>query len=215
MKDLTGEKFGRWTVLSFSRMEKISPKCYRYYWKCRCQCGTEKEVLVNSLRSGRSLSCGCLCKELHPRKHNMSNTRLFWIWHAMVDRCNNPKLKSYRLYGARGIKVCEDWKESTNFIEWALNNGYKDNLTLDRIDFNGNYEPSNCRWVDWKVQANNTSRNHYLEINGETKTLAQWAEFYKVPYKYVHKRVRDLGWTYEDAVSRPVRKCERRNKING
>lgn len=144
----------------------------------------------------------------------MSTTRLFWVWHGMMERCSNKKSLSYKHYGGKGIQVCDEWKDSTAFIKWALENGYKDNLTIDRIDSNKNYEPDNCRWVGWKVQANNTSRNHYLTIKGETKTLAQWSEFYGVPYKYVHKRV-SLGWTYEEAVSRPVRKCERRSKTNG
>lgn len=145
----------------------------------------------------------------------MSNTRLFWIWHSMMDRCSNKNAVGYKHYGGKGIQVCDEWKDSTAFIKWALANGYRDDLTIDRIDSNKNYEPDNCRWADWKVQANNTSRNHYLTINGETKTLAQWAEYYGVPYKYVHKRTRDLGWSFEDAVSRPVRKCERSKKNNG
>ena len=214
MEDLTGKRYGRLTVTGFSRCEKVSSSQYRYYWNCLCDCGTEKEILVNSLRSGATRSCGCLCKERHIKKHGMSTTRLFWVWHGMMERCSNKKSLSYKHYGGKGIQVCDEWKDSTAFIKWALENGYKDNLTIDRIDSNKNYEPDNCRWVGWKVQANNTSRNHYLTINGETKTLAQWSEFYGVPYKYVHKRV-SLGWTYEEAVSRPVRKCERRSKTNG
>lgn len=212
MEDLTGKKFGRLTVVGFSRLEKRSSNQYRYYWNCKCECGNEKEVLSNTLRSGITQSCGCLCKERHPKKHGMSNTRLFWIWHSMKDRCKNKNSRAYKYYGGKGVTVCEEWQEFNGFKEWSMKNGYKDNLTIDRIDSNGNYEPENCRWVDFKVQANNTSRNHYLSINGERKTLSQWSEFFGVPYKYVHKRVHDLGWTFEEAVSRPVRKCNRKEK---
>lgn len=208
MIDLTGEKFGRWTVLSFSHKEIISKTHVYYFWNCRCECGTEKTILANTLRSGKSKNCGCLAKELShkARKHGMSNTRLFSIWHSMIERCENPNTKGYRLYGARGISVCKEWHDSTTFFQWALSNGYADHLTIDRKDSNGNYEPTNCRWVDTKTQANNTSRNHYLTINGETKTVAQWGETNHIPYKLIYKRVNDLGWTFEKSVTTPVRK---------
>lgn len=206
MIDLTGQKFGRLTVLGFSHKVVYSQTNVRYYWKCRCDCGTEKLVLASQLRGG-TLSCGCFAKEKShaPRKHGMSNHRLFSIWHSMLQRCENPNSSGYHNYGGKGVRVCEEWHDSKKFFEWALNNGYREDLTIDRIDGNGNYEPSNCRWTDWKTQSNNTSRNHYLTINGETKTVAQWGEYYGVPYKTIYQRVA-IGWSFERAVSTPVKK---------
>lgn len=134
----------------------------------------------------------------------MSKSKLFSIWHGMCERCNNPKHSSYEKYGGRGIKICDEWLNSKDFFKWALSNGYKEGLTIDRIDVNGNYEPSNCRWVDWITQANNTSRNHYLTINGETKTVAQWARLNNIPYHHVYRRV-EIGWTVEKAVTTPIK----------
>lgn len=207
MEDLTGRKYGRWEVVSFSH--KVSVKNgANYYWNCRCECGKEKVVLANGLRSGASTSCGCYNKEIIsiPKKHGMSKDRLYWIWHSMIDRCVRKNNPGYKHYGGRGISVCEEWLDSKNFIEWALSNGYRKDLTIDRIDYNGNYEPSNCRWVDWKTQANNTSRNHYVTIDGETLTVAQWAERNGIAYKTVFQRTRVLGWSFEKALTVPVRK---------
>lgn len=205
MKDLTGERFGRWTVISFDRKVN-SVNGANYYWNCKCDCGTERSVSVSSLRGGSSTSCGCLNKEIisRPKKHGMSNCRLYWIWHSMMERCSRKTNSEYKNYGARGISVCEEWKDSSNFIEWALRNGYEDNLTIDRIDTNGNYCPENCRWADWKTQANNTRRNRFVEIDGVSKTVAQWAEIYGISYRHVYRR-RSLGWSYEKALTTPIR----------
>ena len=132
-------------------------------------------------------------------------SRLVTIHNGMKYRCSNPKYRGYKNYGGRGIVVCEEWSNSerTNighhnnptkgflaFKEWALKNGYADNLTLDRIDFNGNYEPSNCRWVTMQEQRNNTRKNHFITYKGETRTLAQWARIYGVSYEYLRGKVR-------------------------
>lgn len=137
-------------------------------------------------------------------KHGMSKSKLFGIWHGMCQRCNNPNNNSYKDYGERGIKVCDEWLDSKSFFEWAKANGYEEGLTIDRIDVDGNYEPKNCRWVDWSIQANNTRRNHYLTINGETKTVAQWAKQNNIPYHHVFRRT-EMGWSIEDAVTKPIR----------
>lgn len=207
MEDFVGKKFGRWEVVSFSHKEKCRNGA-NYYWNCKCECGKEKVVSAGSLRSGSSTSCGCYNKEIisKPRKHGMCGSRLYGIWHAMIDRCTRETCNSYRLYGGRGITVCDEWFDSKEFIEWAFNNGYKEDLTLDRVDSNGNYEPSNCRWVDWKTQANNTRRNHFVTIGNETLTVSQWAEKNGLPYKLIYKRTRDLGWSFEKALTTPLRK---------
>lgn len=211
MEDFTGRKFGRWTVLSFSHKVSCGNGA-NYYWNCICDCGTVKKVSASSLRGGKSTSCGCYNKEIisQPKKHGMTKEKIYWVWHSMIQRCENKNEKNYRNYGGRGIKVCPEWHDSGVFIEWSLSNGYKQGLTLDRIDSNGNYEPNNCRWVGWDVQANNTCRNHYVEINGIVKTVAQWARENNIPYKSVYSRTRDLGWSFEKALTTPIRKQKKR-----
>lgn len=202
MEDLTGKRFGRLTVLGFDRVVPCKGGA-NYYWFCKCDCGKEISTAASGLRRNVK-SCGCLTKERHPTKHNMSNTRLYGIWHSMIQRCENPNDNGYKLYGERNIKVCEEWHDSSTFFEWALNNGYKQGLSIDRIDYNGNYEPSNCRWADSITQANNTRRNHYLTIDGITHTIAEWARINGIPYKNVYKRIA-IGWNFERAVTEPIR----------
>ena len=119
----------------------------------------------------------------------------------MNQRCFNPNSASYKNYGAKGIEVCEEWKGRKGFdafYKWSIENGYNDTLTIDRIDVNGNYEPSNCRWVTQKEQMNNTSINVYIEYMGETHTMKEWAEKFEIPYKRLWKRLHS-GWSVEKA----------------
>ena len=134
--------------------------------------------------------------------------RLYSIWHNMKTRCYNPKAEKFKHYGGRGISVCEEWRTSFKaFYEWAIANGYRDNLTIDRIDMNGNYEPSNCRWVDMLVQNNHSRKNRLITHNGETKTASEWARQYGINRQLFATRIR-RGWRFERAINPNVRHRE-------
>lgn len=199
--DITGQKFGRLRVVGFAQKTKDR----QFMWKCVCDCGNEVEVRGYSLRSGNTQSCGCLQKETNLKlrqTHGMAKTRIYNIWSSMRGRCNNPLNNCYKYYGGRGIKVCEEWQEFEPFYRWALANGYADNLTIDRINVNGNYEPSNCRWVTKKEQALNTRRNHYITHNGETKTLKEWADSLGINHTTLLERFERWG-SVEEALTIP------------
>lgn len=195
-KDLTGQKFGRLTVLKTFRFDKYT-KCV-----CKCQCGNEKTINATDLVRGRTKSCGCLQKEVTSKtftRHGQRHTRLYKIWEDMKKRCYNTNCKVFNHYGGRGITVCQEWLDDfMNFYNWAIANGYNDSLTIDRINFNGNYESSNCRWVDMKTQARNTRHCHYVEYKGIKKPISEWCEELNIKrndlYKYTKK-----GLSYEQA----------------
>lgn len=162
LKDLTNHQFGNWTVLEYAGNS---------YWKCKCKCGNIKNVKGATLKNGTSKGCGCRFY-----KHGKEGTKIYRLWSHMKERCYYEKYKNYADYGRRGIKVCDEWLEAKTFIDWALENGYKEGLTLDRIDVNGNYEPSNCRFVTNKEQQRNKRNSRFVEIEGEIKTVSEWAE---------------------------------------
>jgi hypothetical protein len=205
--DLTGKRFGKLTVISFNCMRGT-----RSYWNCVCDRGNEKAVGSDHLKNGDIVSCGCVQRSTLPpvnKKHEMSNTRLYTIWALMKYRCCNPSRKEYKRYGGRGIKVCDEWMEFKSFMEWSIANGYSDDLTLDRIDNDGDYAPSNCRWVSRQVQAFNKSTNRYITHNGQTKTITQWASDSNIPYYVLKKRIDVLHWDFERAISEPPRKTKK------
>ena len=199
--DLTGKRYGRLIVIEY-----VGKKDNDILWKCKCDCGEEKIATANNLNSGRTKSCGCLLAEsrkkphnLHPkfknRRKGISHSRIYTIYRGMIYRCNRNYHENKRYYG-RGIKVCQEWLGENgfyNFYNWAMNNGYSDNLTIDRIDNDGNYEPTNCRWVTMHDQQNNKNNNIRISYNGETKTLSQWCEELSLNYRTVLARNR-RGW---------------------
>lgn len=168
LKDITGQKFGKLIAIKCIKRDKYN----RAIWLCKCDCGNLTEVKIGSLTSGNTKSCGCLRKETTIKshtKHNKCSTRLYRIYYNMRSRCYYRKSNRYKNYGARGIKICDEWlTDFMNFYNWAMNNGYQEGLTIDRIDTNGNYEPGNCRWVGNKSQARNRCSNKSITINGET-----------------------------------------------
>jgi len=155
-----GDQFNRLTVISLSRKDKHG----NLYWLCKCNCGNQVVVRAGNLRTNHTKSCGCFMKERSKEiciernlKHGLSDTRLYNIWCNIKERCSNPNNPDYiKWYGQRGIDICEEWKDDfQTFYDWSINNGYRDDLTIDRIDNDGNYEPSNCRWVTMKEQCAN------------------------------------------------------------
>ena len=181
--DLTGKRFGRLVVKSYSHKKN------KYnYWNCICDCGNSVIVSSGCLLSGTTLSCKCQRKEnmLKSRlKHDSSKTRLYHIYNGMKKRCYDTKDINYKRYGERGIVICDEWLDKENgfqnFKNWALSNGYSDNLSIDRIDNNGNYEPSNCRWANDKTQCRNRRSNRLITYNNQTKCISEWSEIFDIP----------------------------------
>lgn len=210
--DRTGQKFGRLEVIK--RAENTRQN--KSQWFCKCNCGNKNMIIVSAaaLVSGTTKSCGCLKKEmalLHlkqgncNRKHCMSESKLYYVWKSIKARCNNPNSKDYKHYGAKGISICTEWETSfIEFYNWAMNNGYKEGTSIDRIDVNGNYCHQNCRFVDSIVQANNRSNNHFLTHNGETHTIAEWSRITGIKYNTIIARINKLHWTIEKALSTPA-----------
>lgn len=188
LKDLTGERFGRLLVLRKSNKKNGR----KTYWICQCDCGNVKEIRSDCL--GIVKSCGCIKKEQDKvnleanHRHKLSGTRLYQEWQGIKSRCLDKRNKRYNDYGGRGIKICTEWLIPDNFFKWALDNGYKDTLTIDRINNDGNYDPSNCRWVDNKSQSNNRRSNILITYQNKTQTLMQWCEELRLDYKRCYSR---------------------------
>ncbi|MBQ6906195.1 MAG: hypothetical protein IJN75_04165 [Clostridia bacterium] len=200
--DLTGQRFGRLIVVNLAGRDNFR----QAVWNCVCDCGNTTQVRSNNLRNGSTTSCGCFhrkrAKETH-EIHGFRYTRLFSIWCGMKQRCYNPKYHNYPRYGGRGIVICEAWKNDfISFQEWAIANGYSDELTIDRIDVNGNYEPSNCRWATQKTQCNNKRNNRFIEYNGETHTLQEWAQKIGICHTTLIERIKRWG-SIEEALTIP------------
>lgn len=183
-KDLTGNKYGMLTVIGRSPDNGHGKKpCVK--WLCQCECGRITQASKWSLENGLTVSCGCR-KKIHGEKH----TRLYQTWQNMKRRCHDPKNKRYEHYGLRGITVCQDWdKNYLSFRDWALSSGYKEGLTIERIDVNGNYCPDNCKWLPMSKQADNTTRSVYYLFYGKKMTIRQISDETGLTYSTISHRV--------------------------
>lgn len=198
-----GEKFGRLTVIRLSHKKKhvyISGKTEeKEYYLCKCDCGKEKIVEKNSLRNKKrgTKSCGCFQKEMVSQsntKHGMYKSRIYKTWSDMIQRCYNKKEPSYKYCGSRGITVCPEWKKSfICFYKWAISNGYSDDLTLDRKDNGGNYNPVNCRWITMLEQERNKRNNRIIKKDGKELCVSEWAEILKIKSNTIYTRLH-RGW---------------------
>lgn len=205
-KDLTGMKFNRLTVLKKSD-KKIRGKIS---WDCKCDCGNYTTVDTYKLKSGHTKSCGCLNGENRKRHiqnlttHNKTHTKLFEVWVSMRSRCYNSSNKSYAYYGGRGIFVADEWLGKDgfeSFYRWSMSNGYRNGLSIDRIDNNRGYSPENCRWVDTKTQCNNRRNNIRVEYLGKHYTsIAELARECGVDYHRLRYRLIEKGTIPEDAI---------------
>lgn len=185
LENIIGLKFGRLLVLENTKIKKHGATLY----KCKCDCGNEIVVPNSYLKSGHTRSCGCLSKEAHA-KHNSSNSRLYEIHQGMKKRCFNENCLAYKDYGGRGITICKEWLDFLTFKEWALSNGYDDTLTIERTNVNGNYEPSNCKWIAKNEQSRNTRKNVLFTFDGETKTLSEWSNTVGIPQTTLFRRIK-------------------------
>lgn len=205
-KNLVGQRFGKLTVIKRTGIYKQGQK-----WLCRCDCGNVTEVFTVYLTHGDTKSCGCLKRE-KMLKHGYGNTKLYNVYQAMKYRCFNEKAQEYHRYGGRGITVCEEWKKDfLAFRKWAIDNGYKENkgLTLDRINNDGNYEPTNCRWVNRGIQALNRGTTIMMTFNGKSKPQYKWCKELHTTPKRMNKLLAK-GASIGNIAT--IRKYERQNK---
>ena len=198
-EDLSGMRYGKLLVLS---REKSKNK--KTMWKCICECGNTSVVGAIDLKRGSTKSCGCLKFESRNSTHGLSKTRLHSIWSGMKERCYRKNSPAYKWYGERGITIYQEWIDDfMNFYNWAMDNGYEDGLSIDRINVNENYEPSNCRWIPLEEQALNTRTTKFLTYKGETKTVSEWCEITGIKKTTMLNRMR-LGFTAEECIEMPI-----------
>lgn len=201
---MAGNKYGKLLVLSPHHQDKRG----EWFWLCRCECGNTTVASGWKIRNGVTTSCGCVLaawrKQGPNHTHGMTNTRLYSTWCNMKARCTNQKNYEYHAYGGKGVSVCSEWLHFENFRDWALSHGYADNLSIDRIDVNGNYCPSNCRWATTPVQALNRTDNHLVTAFGKTQTIKEWSLESGIKYDTIERRINGYGWPAERAVSEPV-----------
>lgn len=204
--DLKNKRFERLVCL-----REVGRKNGHVLWLCKCDCGGKIETISSSLLNGKTKSCGCLLNESRIKNHtshglssrNGKKTPLYSVWLMMRQRCLNKKNKYYKRYGGRGIYICEKWNDYAVFYEWAIENGYKKRLTIERKDNNGPYDPKNCKWTTYKEQGRNTRRNRLISFCGKTKTLVEWGETIGLSTEVIRQRIDRYGWSVKKALTTP------------
>lgn len=202
LNSLVGKRYGRLLVI-----ERAESKSGKTRWLCKCDCGNECVVHATALTTGNTRSCGCYKRENAQKLYStvrQKDKRLYAVWNGIKQRCQNEKNSSYMNYGGRGIRIDSKWADNYEaFYKWAIKAGYRKGMEIDRIDNDGDYCESNCRFVDRTVQANNKRNINFFTINGITKSFAQWCREYNMDYYLVRQRVYKLGWAMEKALTTP------------
>ena len=228
-KDLTNMKFNHLTVISFAGHKN---KNNNRYWLCECDCEnkTRKEIAENHLINGNTKSCGCLSSVVTIRmnkerafKHKyIYYKEIYCTYDSMRKRCYNEKHDSYKRYGGRGITICDEWlNDFMKFYNWAIENDYKEGLTIERIDYDGNYEPTNCKWATWEEQSYNKSNTLYIEVDSEMKTVKQWSDETGIPQHIIYQRYarykrkdkKELELLTREKFFKPVRQLKRKGDV--
>ncbi len=192
-----GQNFGRWTVIEFGYIANRK----NHYWLCKCECGNIKNVFDGSLKFGRSKSCGCLSSELSTQRfvtHGMSDTATYHSWSHMRSRCRNPDNLKYKNYGGRGIKICARWSKFANFIK-DMGEKPGPQYSIDRIDNNGNYCKTNCRWATFQKQARNTRQNRIIKYGDKKMCVAEWSDITNICSGTIRSRLL-RGWSIGEAL---------------
>ena len=202
-----GDKYNRLTVIKeLAPIPRKGRGTYRIF-ECKCDCGNIVNVRLDHLRDGHTSSCGCYNKEKVQEthtKHGLYKHPLYIAWINIKARCYNKSNPEYCYYGNKGICLCDEWLNNfESFYDWSINNGWNKNLSIDRINNNGNYCPENCRWTTKDVQANNTSRTHKYEYQNKIYTIKELEKEFNVPYKLLYSRLVNLNWPIEKAINSP------------
>lgn len=216
-ESIIGKRYGKLKVVSFEKFVISNAGIKTSLWKCKCDCGNEIYVKRNYLTNGDVKSCGCLKTELlikRSSKHGKCRTKLYYVFCAMKQRCYNPKSKSYSSYGGRGITICDEWLSDFNtFYAWAVESGYKNTLTIERLNVNGNYEPNNCTWIPMSDQSKNRRVNRVYSYNGKEKNISEWAKELGINRYTLSGRIDKLGYSFEEAIRKDKNSNKRYKKI--
>lgn len=204
--DLTGERFGKLLVV-----EKYKSIKGQIYWKCQCDCGNVVYHATGRLKSGVIISCGCSKREKMIKMnttHGLSNTRLYEIWSGMKKRCYDKNCKAYENYGGRGIVVCDEWKNDfESFYDWSMNNGYADDLSIDRIENDGIYSPNNCKWSTPEEQVNNRRVTLKYSMFGIEKPLKEWSNMANANYSRIYQRYKNGNNPFDECEIKRIKEC--------
>lgn len=203
-------------------LEEAGRKNKNILVKCLCDCGNTAIITVSRVKNGIVKDCGCSKKKITSelmKKHGESNSKLYWIWESMKARCYREKTEHFKYYGERGVSICNEWLGEDgflNFRNWSTKNGYIDGkkLSIERKDINGNYEPSNCEWIPFVLQARNRKSNINATLNGKTKCLTEWCNELDLKFSSIRYLIKVKGLTPEDAIEFKLKNRENRGDRN-